>query len=75
MSRVPLTQAAEMCGVKPATIRRWVHDGHITRHWNGYDFNELIDYRDTRNLDALAVRAGCPGFGVSLASTKHACNA
>ena len=70
MSRLSLDLAALACNVKPATIRRWVHDGHITRHWNGYDFDELIDYRDSRNLAAVAVRAGCSGFGVSLASSK-----
>ena len=58
MSRVPLAEAALIVGVKPGTIRRWVHDGRLTRHWDGYDFDDLIKARDSRSLDALCVRAG-----------------
>jgi predicted site-specific integrase-resolvase len=58
MSRVQLDQAADICRVKPGTIRRWVHDGRLTRHWNGYDFDELIRIRDSRDIAQLAARAG-----------------
>lgn len=58
MTRVPLAEAAEICDVKPGTIRRWVHDGRLARHWNGYDLTELIGVRDSRSLDALASRHG-----------------
>lgn len=58
MNRVPLAEAAEICGVRPGTIRRWVHDGRLERHWNGYDYDELIAIRESRSLDALASRAG-----------------
>lgn len=70
MSRVPLEQAAEICGVQAGTIRRWVFDGRIRRHWNGYDFDELIAVRNGRDLAQLAARAGVAHpetLGVSLA--------
>lgn len=58
MSRLPLDLAAEVCGVLPGTLRRWVFDGHVRRHWDGFDFDEIIAYRDTRDADALYSRAG-----------------
>lgn len=58
MSRVPLAEAAEIAGVKPGTIRRWVYDGRLRRYWDGYDFDELIAVRDARDPDALYSRAG-----------------
>lgn len=61
MSRVDLALAAEICHVQPGTIRRWVFDGRLKRHWNGYDYDELIGVRDGRDIDALLVRAGRPG--------------
>lgn len=59
--RVPLTDAAGICGVKPGTIRRWVHDGRVIRHPDGYDVDELLQWIDARNPDALLVRAGLSG--------------
>lgn len=56
--RVPLTLAASISGVKPGTIRRWVHDGRIIRHDDGYDVDELLHWIDARNPDALLSRAG-----------------
>jgi hypothetical protein len=58
MSRLPLDLAAEICGIQPGTVRRWVFDGRITRHWDGYDLDELLTIRDHRDLDALRIRAG-----------------
>lgn len=58
MNRVTLDLAAQICTVKPGTIRRWVHDGRLTRHRDGYDFDELIALRDGRDLHALCTRAG-----------------
>lgn len=65
MTLVPLDVAATICGVKPGTIRRWVHDKRITRHqhdgWGEYDVHELLHWIDARNPDALMVRAGMLG--------------
>lgn len=62
MTLVPLDVAATICGVKPGTIRRWVHDRHITRHPHDghgeYDVSELLHWIDTRNPDALYSRYG-----------------
>jgi hypothetical protein len=69
VTRLPLDIAAMVAGVKPGTVRRWVHDGHVTRHRDGYDLDELIAYRDSRDLHALAARAGVTQpetLGVSL---------
>jgi predicted DNA-binding transcriptional regulator AlpA len=67
--RVPLEQAASICGVKPATIYRWVADKRIrtypseeefdARNW--YDVTELLAWVDARNPDALGMRAGMAG--------------
>lgn len=67
--RVPLEQAAKICGVKAGTIYRWVADGRIltyppeeewdTRNW--YDVDELLHWNDARNPDALRLRAGMSG--------------
>lgn len=71
--RVPLNLAAAICGVKPGTIRRWVHDRRIIRHHDEctdpaactgedyYDVHELLQWIDARNPDALMVRAGVEG--------------
>lgn len=56
--RVDLALAAEICRVKPGTIRRWVHDRRVTRHRDGYDVDELIDARDSRSMEKLLDRAG-----------------
>lgn len=58
MARVDLQIAANICGVKPGTIRRWVHDHRVTRHPDGYDVDELLHWIDARNPDALYSRAG-----------------
>lgn len=68
--RVPLRLAASICGVQPATIRRWVYDGRVIRHpdcctdgltctgQDYYDVHELLQWIDARNPDALMSRAG-----------------
>ena len=65
MTLVPLDIAATICGVKPGTIRRWVHDKRIIRHrYDGhgeYDVHELLHWIEARNPDALMVRAGLTG--------------
>lgn len=58
MTRLSLDLAAHICGVQPGTIRRWVHDGRVTRHWNGYDLDQLIAARDNRDFRKLLDRAG-----------------
>lgn len=58
MARVDLATAASICGVRPGTVRRWVFDKRITRHADGYDVHELLQWIDARNPDALYVRAG-----------------
>lgn len=58
MGRVPPDEAAVIAGVKPATLRRWVREGRLRRHWFGYDFDELIAARDARDMAALYSRAG-----------------
>jgi hypothetical protein len=34
--------------VAPATLRSWVHRGHITRTDEGYDLAEIVSYLDRR---------------------------
>lgn len=58
MMRVDLDVAVSICGVKPATIRRWVRDGRVTRTADGFDVTELLHWIDARNPDALMSRAG-----------------
>ena len=50
--------AASICGVKPATLRKWVQRGHICRFAEGYDVSELLHWIDARSTDHLYVRAG-----------------
>lgn len=71
--RVNLSKAANICGVQPGTIRKWVHDRRIIRHPDEctrpdlctgedyYDVAELLHWIDARNPDALMVRAGIDG--------------
>lgn len=35
--------------VTGATLRSWVHRGHITRGRGGYDLAEILDYLDRRD--------------------------
>lgn len=58
MTRLNLHEAALVAGVRPGTIRRWVHDGRLTRHWNGYNLADLVTARDARDLTKLLDRAG-----------------
>jgi hypothetical protein len=44
---VPLAVAAIVAEVQPATIRKWVERGIITRHPDGYDLTELLHWIDT----------------------------
>jgi hypothetical protein len=55
---VPLAVAANVAEVQPATIRKWVERGIITRHPDGYDLTELLHWIDTRdrNMADLATR-------------------
>ncbi|WP_157749444.1 AlpA family transcriptional regulator [Jatrophihabitans sp. GAS493] len=56
---VDLDQAAAICGVSKATIRKWVQRQHIRRLPGGrYDVHELLHWIDTRDPDALFARAG-----------------
>ncbi|RSN65433.1 hypothetical protein DMH01_03390 [Amycolatopsis sp. WAC 04182] len=60
MNRVPaalvvrlLHQEADKRGddryrLKPATLRKWVQRGHITRGDGGYDLREILVYLDGR---------------------------
>lgn len=51
--------AAEISGVGMATIRQWVHRGHLIRQTDGgIDVRALIDWLDRRDARALANRAG-----------------
>jgi hypothetical protein len=34
--------------LKPATLRKWVQRGHITRGDGGYDLKEILNYLDRR---------------------------
>lgn len=40
-----------VAGVKPATVRQWITRGHLTRHVDGFDPDELILWVETiRNV-------------------------
>ena len=34
--------------LRPATLRSWVHRGHISRGEGGYDLREILAYLDAR---------------------------
>jgi hypothetical protein len=38
----------ERLRVKPATLRKWVQRGHLTRGPSGYDLREILDYLQRR---------------------------
>lgn len=47
-------QAGDLTGAKrlrigPATLRKWVQRGHITRGDGGYDLGEIVEYLDRRD--------------------------
>lgn len=58
MNRVSTALAAHAAGVSPATIRKWVQRGRLTRHPDGFDLLELAACADSRDVDALLSRAG-----------------
>lgn len=45
--RVDTAVAANIAQVKPATIRQWIARGHVTRHHDGIDADELLTWIDT----------------------------
>jgi hypothetical protein len=49
VKHVPLELAAHHAGVKPGTIRLWVHRGHIRRYDDGYDLAEITAWIGRRN--------------------------
>jgi hypothetical protein len=69
-ARVPLSVACRIAGVKPGTIRRWVHDRRINRYDDGYDLTELLHWIDQRCTAALHVRAGITGSGDDLRTRR-----
>lgn len=55
MARIIDTQAAHLAtGIKPATMRQWLHRGKLTRHGTDpdgralVDLDELVQIRDLR---------------------------
>jgi len=59
MTRVPLSLALLMLSqsgyhLKPATLRSWVHRGHITRGKGGYCVREIVAYIDSRDTQKRA---------------------
>lgn len=53
MTRVPASLALLMLRkggyeLSPATLRKWVQRGHITRGPGGYDLREIVAYLDRR---------------------------
>jgi hypothetical protein len=58
MNHVPTDLAAAAVGVVPATIRKWVERGKLTRYPDGFDLAELAECADSRDLDALLSKAG-----------------
>jgi hypothetical protein len=62
MSRVPVALAVLILkqsgyDVKPATLRKWVERGHITRGSGGYSIEEIRQYIERR--EAGTRRAKC----------------
>jgi hypothetical protein len=54
MTRVPAYLALTLLRqsghhLSPATLRSWVHRGHITRGPGGYDLVEILRYLDRRS--------------------------
>lgn len=63
MNRVPASLALRMLHrsgvtITAATLRQWVHRGHITRTDAGYDLGEIVDYLDRRDTPSPNVAAG-----------------
>ena len=58
MARVPLSDAATICGVKPPTIRAWAREGRVVKYEDGYDTTELLLWLEQRSLAALCARVG-----------------
>lgn len=54
---VPLGTAAAIAEVQAATIRQWVHRGHISAHPGGYDVLEILHWLDQRSVAAVAACA------------------
>lgn len=60
MARVSRAVAANICGVRPDTINVWVNRGHVIRHEDGYDVDQLLHWLDARDPRSLLARAGFP---------------
>lgn len=56
--RVAAAEAARIVGITRSSLHRWVRTGRLTRHTDGYDLTELLDAEQSRDHDALMVRAG-----------------
>jgi hypothetical protein len=64
MTRVPISVALLMLSqsgyhLKPATLRSWVHRGHITRGKGGYCVREIVAYIDRRDAPKERLVAIC----------------
>jgi predicted site-specific integrase-resolvase len=58
VARVPLNDAATICGVKSATIRAWAREGRVVKYPDGFDTTELLLWIEQRSLAALCARVG-----------------
>lgn len=56
--RLTAAEAARFVGITRTSLHRWVRQGRITRHPDGYDIAELLAAEAARNHDALMTRAG-----------------
>lgn len=55
LARLALHQSGYM--LTAATLRSWVHRGHITRGSGGYCLREIREYIDSREAAASTTRA------------------
>jgi hypothetical protein len=55
---VTLDVAATIAGVQKRTIYKWMREGRLTRHMQGFLLTEILAAEKSRGLDALLKRAG-----------------
>jgi hypothetical protein len=58
VTRVSAPHAAKVAGITRTSFLRWVRQGRVTRHPDGYELAEVLAAVEARDVEALLIGLG-----------------